>query len=369
MPGGVCEQSVQPSRCAFVAPVAHPADRQKVGGWCVARRLAAIESLENRTFLSTTVTPVADTFVRDHDYALTNFGASPLLFVKSADTGDNRITFLKFDLSQFTSIPSAILQLSGSLENNLAGPTTTGVYAVADSSWSEGDGTIVDPIGDGSDTSPVPANAMTWNNQPAISGAPIATATLTRDTFQTYTFDVSSYLQQQLAAGNTTVTLALENLQPTPEEVEFLSRESTSTAGSGPQLVIGDANAAPPTAFVSAPDVTDASDPNTELVNVTYTGSAPIDLTTINAGNITVTPYAGGSALNVALSGTPSASPDGTIVTATYAVSDPSGSWSTADNGNFVVAVQAGTVTDINVGRVSPPPLVRSTSASATASR
>jgi uncharacterized delta-60 repeat protein len=315
--------------------------------------MAAVEPLEHRTLLSTTIAPIADTFVRDHDYALTNFGASPLLFVKDANSGDNRVAYLKFDLSQFTAIPSAILQVSGSLENNLAGPTTTGVYAVPDSSWKEGDGTIVDSIGDGFDTNPKPASAMTWNNRPALGGAPLATAILTRDSFQTYTFDVTAYLQQQLALGNTTVTLALQNIQPTTEEVSFLSRESTSNVGSGPQLVIGDGNAAAPTAFVSAPDVTNASDPHTELVNVTYTGSSPIDLTTLNAGNITVTPYTGGSGLNVALMGMPMASPDGTIVTATYAVSDPSGSWSTADNGNFVVAVQAGTVKDITSAGVT----------------
>lgn len=319
---------------------------------CATRRAVAavIESLEHRTLLTTTVTPIADTFVRNNNFALTNFGASPLLFVENGTNGDSRIAFLKFDISQFTTIPSAILELSGSLLNDLGTPADTAVYPVADTSWDQGNGNIVDSTGEGFDTNPVPADAMTWSNQPAIGTTPIATATITRDSFQTYTFDVTSYLQQQLSAGNTVVSLAVEDITPTQEPVEFLSSKSSSIAGSGPQLVVADANPAPPTAFVSAPDVTAASDPDTELVTVTYSGSAPIDPSTIGPGNITVTPYTGGTGLSVALSGAPVQNADGSIV-ATYAVSDPGGAFTTADNGNFVVAVQANTansVADLN---------------------
>ncbi|MDB5293475.1 MAG: conserved repeat domain protein, partial [Phycisphaerales bacterium] len=290
------------------------------------------------------LTPVADTFVRDHNYALTNFGASPLLFVKNASTGDNRVAFLKFDLSGVSSINSAVLQLSGSLQSSQASPTDTGVYAVSDTSWVEGDGNIVNSIGDGFDTDNTPVGEMTWNNQPAIDGALLATATVSRHSFQTYSFDVTQYLQQELTAGQTSVTLALKNIQPTSQETEFLSRESTSQ-GPGPQLVISDANATPPIAVVSAPDVTDPA--ATEVVNVTYASSAGINTSTIDTGDITVTPVAGGSPIGV--SGVNSVTNSDGSVTASYTLATPGGgNWSAASNGAYTIAVNGGSVTDTN---------------------
>ena len=201
---------------------------------------ASIESLEYRTLLSTTLQPVADTFVRNHDYALTNFGASPDLFVKTAASltsgGDTRYAYLKFDLTGVTTINSAVLQLSGSLQNRTSPAVVTGVYAIPDSTWIEGNGNIVDSIGDGYDTSNNPPGEITWNNrpQPLPDATPIATAPVTRDTFQTISFDVTSYLQQQLAAGNTSVSLMLENTAPSAEETKFLSREAASNVGMSP---------------------------------------------------------------------------------------------------------------------------------------
>ena len=249
-----------------------------------AAALATIETLEHRTLLSTTLNATADTFVRDNDYSLTNFGASPILFVKNASSGDDRMAFIKFDLTGVTSINSAVLQLSGALQSSTATPATTGLFAVPTTSWIEGSGTIVDSVGDGFDTSNNPPGEMTWNNQPGTSGSALATATVTNSTFQTYTFDVTTYLQQQLAAGNTVVSLALENLQPTDQQTEFLSRESTSNAGTGPELVVTqDAAAANPTATISAATVT-TNGATSEVVNVVYSGSAAINPATIAAG-------------------------------------------------------------------------------------
>src|SRR6185437_4537524 len=160
-----------------------------------------VELLESRTLLTSVISPVADTFVRDHDFALTNFGASPLLIVKQAQTGDTRVTFLKFDLSGITTVGNAVLQLTGKLGNQLASPVNTGVFGVSDSSWVEGDGSIVNLNGDGFDTDNSPGGEMTWNNQPAVSTGALATVNVNRDTYQTYQWDVSSYLQGQINAG------------------------------------------------------------------------------------------------------------------------------------------------------------------------
>jgi uncharacterized delta-60 repeat protein len=308
--------------------------------------MATVEILEHRTLLSTTLTPTADTFVRDHDYSLTNFGASPILFVKDASSGDNRVSFLKFDLTGVSTINSAVLQLTGALQSSTASPATTGVFAVPTTSWIEGNGTIVDSVGDGFDTSNNPPGEMTWNNQPAIGGSALASATVTSGTFQTYTFDVTSYLQQQLAAGNTVVSLALENLQPTSQQTEFLSRESTSNAGSGPQLVISQDASTNPTASVTAPNVT-ANGATSNTITILYSGSAAINPGTIGPGNITVTPYGGGGQLNVEPSVTTTQNPDGSV-DATYTVDAPSGVWTAADNGAYVVNVLPSFVQDVN---------------------
>jgi len=331
---------------------------------------ASIESLESRTLLSATLTPTADAFVRDHNYTLTNFGASPLLFVKTATSGDDRTAYLKFDLTGITSLNNATLQLSGALESPQTPATDVGIFPVADSSWVEGDGTIVNRAGDGFDTDNSPAGEITWNNAPALAGSAIATATVSRDSFQTYSFDVTSYLQQQITAGNTIVTLALKNTQPTYYgATEFLSRESASdpsTQGQGsiPQLVISDAASAAPAAVVSAPDV--ASPGANEIVTVNYSSGAGIDLTTIAASNIAVTANSGG-ALNVS-NVTTQPGPNNSVI-ASYTVDAPNGSWSAGNNGAYTISVAAGSVKDlsgagvaaafgafrVNVGDTVPP--------------
>src|SRR5678815_4903623 len=60
---------------------------------------AAVEALESRVCLSAALLPIADTFVRNHEFRGTNFGASPVLGVKTAISGDARTAFLKFDLA------------------------------------------------------------------------------------------------------------------------------------------------------------------------------------------------------------------------------------------------------------------------------
>ncbi|HWE97712.1 MAG TPA: DNRLRE domain-containing protein [Tepidisphaeraceae bacterium] len=333
----ISSSSMHSSRPGSVAP----GDRRRIHAVRAAAH-SLVETLEQRTLLSSVLTPVADTFVRDHNYALTNFGASPLLFVKNASSGDNRVTFLKFDLTGLTSVNSAVLQLSGSLQTAQAPATDTGVYAVSDTSWVEGNGTIVNSIGDGFDTDNSPSGEMTWNNQPAVDGPLLATATVSRSTFQAITFDVTQYIQQQINAGATQVTLALENIQPTAQETEFLSRESTSQ-GAGPQLVITDSSSTPPSAVVSASDVNDPA--ATEVVNVTYSSPAGIDTSTIDTGDITVTPAGGGSPLGI--SGVNAATNSDGSVTASYVVATPGGgSWSADSNGAYTVSLAAGAVTD-----------------------
>jgi len=305
-----------------------------------------VELLESRTLLTSVISPVADTFVRDHDFALTNFGASPLLIVKQAQTGDTRVTFLKFDLSGITTVGNAVLQLTGKLGNQLASPVNTGVFGVSDSSWVEGDGSIVNLNGDGFDTDNSPGGEMTWNNQPAVSTGALATVNVNRDTYQTYQWDVSSYLQGQINAGNTQVTLAVEDLAPALVITQFLSREATGP-GSGPELIISGDSSAPPSAVISAPDITSPS--SGESISVAYTSPAGVDTSTIDPSDLQVNgPNGALPVTGVQVSGS------GSTVTATYSVSAPSGTWGPNDNGAYTVQLGPSAVQDLSGASILP---------------
>lgn len=305
-----------------------------------------VELLESRTLLTSVISPVADTFVRDHNFALTNFGASPLLIVKQAQTGDDRISFLKFDLSGISTVGNAVLQLTGKLGDQFASPVNTGVFGVADSSWVEGDGSIVNLNGDGFDTDNNPPGEMTWNNQPAVTTGVLSSVNVNRDTYQTYQWDVGSYLQSQIDAGNTTVTLAVEDLAPDVVITQFLSREATGP-GSGPELIISGTASAPPSAVISAPDV--SSSTSGESISVTYTSAAGIDTSTIDTGDLQVNgPNGALPVTGVQVSG------GGNTVTAVYSVSAPSGSWTSNDNGAYTVSLGPSAVQDLSGASILP---------------
>ena len=299
-----------------------------------------IESLERRTLLSTVVAPAADTFIRNHVYSLTNFGASPLLFIKNASSGDSRISFVKFDLSGLDSVGHAVLQLTAKLQNSLSTPFDAGIYGVSDSSWVEGDGSIVNNVGDGFDTDNSPSGEMTWNNAPTVDSSPIATKTINRDSFQTYNFDVTSYLQAQLNAGNTVVSFAVEGVEAASQYIQILSRES-SGPGNGPQLLVTPNQTAPLSANISAPDI--VSPAPTQTVTVTYSGGAGIDTSTIGTDDLSVT-GPGGTAPVTGVT----FSDNGNSIVAVYTVAAPDGTWSAADNGPYTISLATGAVQDQN---------------------
>ena len=82
---------------------------------------------------------------------------------------------------------------------------------------------------------------------------------------------------------------------------------------------------------------------------MTYGDNQAVDVTSLASSNVTVSPPSGGAALSAAfVSASPST--DGTPVTATYSITPPGGSWTSADNGTYAVNLQAGQVAD--TGRV-----------------
>ena len=159
-----------------------------------------------------TLAPTADAYVRDGTSANTNFGTATTLVVKTSTAGFNRNTFVKFDLSTVSTVSAAKLRLFGSY-GATSGTSPVTAHQVADNSWTE--------------------TGITWNNQPAV-GAAMTTVSVGL-TGQYWEWDVTSYIQSAKAAGQTSVTLELQNDVSTPQTATFNSREAGSNT---PQLVV-----------------------------------------------------------------------------------------------------------------------------------
>jgi uncharacterized delta-60 repeat protein len=161
------------------------------------------------TPVATTLTATADTYIQDGSSADTNFGtATQLLVKKSSTTGQNRETYLKFDLSSLSTAASVKLNLFGALNNTDSPSLVTQVFSIADNSWLE--------------------TGITWNKRRTPGATALASATITGTTPALYTFDVTAYVKAQLAAGNKTVSFVLINSANSSPAVIFNSREAGS---------------------------------------------------------------------------------------------------------------------------------------------
>ncbi len=103
-----------------------------------------------------------------------------------------------------------------------------------------------------------------------------------------------------------------------------------------------------------APDVgpAEAGTASTDIT-VTFADNAGIDFASIDAGDITVT--GPGGALTVSAVSVDTGS-DGSPRTATYTVAAPGGTWDTADEGSYTVALLAGEVLDTSGNAVAADP-------------
>jgi prepilin-type processing-associated H-X9-DG protein len=156
----------------------------------------------------------ADAYARDGAYAVQNFGAAAQLQLKQAGASWNRESFLRFDLSSLTGVSSAKLRLFGKLDNTQSPSVAFSVYASTDNAWSE--------------------TTVNWNTRPLASGNVIATGTVTGTTGQWYELDLTTFLQQQKAAGATGVTLVLKANAASNSTILFDSDE----AANRPELAV-----------------------------------------------------------------------------------------------------------------------------------
>lgn len=170
---------------------------------------------------SVTLTPTHDAYVRNGTTAGTTHGTTDpnILITKlnsTASAGNDRHTYLKFDAgSAGSTITSAVLRLYGKIDDTRSSNVPISAYSVSNTTWTE--------------------STITWNNKPATGGSALQTATVTDATARYYTWDITAYVQSEIAAGRTTISLALLSGVATDPRITWNSKE---TGSNPPQLVI-----------------------------------------------------------------------------------------------------------------------------------
>lgn len=128
----------------------------------------------------------ADTYVYDGN-PTGNYGAATELWVKDASPGADRISYVRFPVSGTVSSATLKLTVAG-IGGESPGNRTVNVRELSDDTWSE--------------------TGMTWNTRAASSGTIIGTI-LNADTVgQTYTVDVTSYVNAQSSDGKASFCLS-----------------------------------------------------------------------------------------------------------------------------------------------------------------
>ncbi len=163
-----------------------------------------------------TLNPTADAHVRSGTHQNTNYGNGTTLDIKkSANPADdfNREIYLKFDLTNVTSVQTAKLRLYGSAGSPEV--VSTDLYSAANTSWTE--------------------SGITWANKPATGPIMWDTRAL-QNSPAWHEWDVSQFLQGEKTLGRNVVTLVLRNsVASTTGTIAFNSRQHASNR---PQLVI-----------------------------------------------------------------------------------------------------------------------------------
>jgi PKD repeat protein len=154
--------------------------------------------------------------VVDGDSANTNFGNAGSLLVKSSpNVGFSRQSFLKFDLSEITTISAAKLRLFGMLQNTSAASSQIAVGYSDDDSWTE--------------------SGITWNGKPSTF-TQLSTLTVSGTAGKWYEVDLTDFLQAEKAAGRNVVTIGLRGVSPNTGP--YAAFNSDDAAGNRPSVVI-----------------------------------------------------------------------------------------------------------------------------------
>ena len=180
---------------------------------------AIVERLEARKLLSTTTVslkPIDDALVRGGDFATRNYGSNPVLLSRESDIDNaDRASYLAFNVTDPrnpgstidpSSVISVTLRIYGA-QQTASGSSVPVTARGTETGWSE--------------------DQITYANRPAATTGGIASSEVTGTTPTWYELDVTSYVVQQLAAGQNLVSISLESLQNGPTAATFSSSESS----------------------------------------------------------------------------------------------------------------------------------------------
>jgi hypothetical protein len=161
--------------------------------------------------------PTADAEVRGSN-TNTNYGPATTMSVRQSSSSTNqRWSYLKLDLSTVPSVSRARLRVFGNVSATTAAVVEMAVYAVSNTSWTE--------------------TGIKWNNKPASGATPLASVTIVSSSTagRWYELDVTTYLQQEKAAGRNVVSLVLKNLANSSPYVSLSSRQAATNP---PELIV-----------------------------------------------------------------------------------------------------------------------------------
>jgi len=160
-----------------------------------------------------TLNPISDAYVRNGNYASTNYGRDTSLVVKSSTTsGYTKLSYLKFSLSGLSNISSAKLRVYGRNTDNTSAISISS-YGIDNDSWTE--------------------TGITFSNAPAATSSALSSASVNNQAAY-YEFDVTNYVITQ-SSGDNVVSLLLKDPNNKNSNIAFNSRENSKNA---PQLVV-----------------------------------------------------------------------------------------------------------------------------------
>jgi N-acetylneuraminic acid mutarotase len=180
------------------------------GGSRTSTTFKGTPALENTT---TTFLPSADAFVRNGNYAGTNYGTDTSLIIKAANvSGYSRMSYLRFSLGTATNITSAKLRVYG---RNIDNTNTVKIFAygVNNDTWTE--------------------TGITFSNAPTASTSVLDSAAV-NNVAKYYDIDITSFVKTQ-ASGDKIVSVLLKDPLTKNTNIVFNSKEHKSNK---PQLVI-----------------------------------------------------------------------------------------------------------------------------------
>jgi hypothetical protein len=166
-----------------------------------------------RQVATKTLSPLADTYIRNGSYAGKNYGTDTSLILKgSTQSGFTRYTYLKFSLDSISKVSHAIVRLFGRNTESSASIKIS-AFGAANDSWTE--------------------NGITWSNAPAFQ-TPVLSTISVNDQLKYYELDVTDLVKKEFL-GDKIISIVIKDSATQNRNLAFNSKENPNYR---PQLVI-----------------------------------------------------------------------------------------------------------------------------------